>query len=152
VHRDFCNSCRYERHRQRRDRHQKVSLSGGVRTDQEVSDQHGEGSEDRDSSAGRQYQHKDQERHDSRGRQVEYPPRNIAHPADRDDGGVNVIGQRHVDIDNVPVGNSAHLHLTGDKVKNCGVADQRPSERAPSQPPSCDGKRQVKECYQPGVG
>jgi hypothetical protein len=68
------------------------------------------------------------------------------------DGGVNVVGQRHIDIDDIPVGNSAHFHLTGDEVKNRGVTGQGPPERAPNQP-CCGGcKRQVEDRDQSGIG
>jgi hypothetical protein len=58
---------------------------------------------------------------------IEYAPRNIAHAADCHDRSVDIVSQRHVYIDNVAIRYRAHRHLTGNQVKNRGIADQGPA-------------------------
>jgi len=58
---------------------------------------------------------------------------------------VNEIDERHVDIDDVAIGRRAHLHLTGNEVKNGGVADQRPVQRLPQQRADRDRERHVQQ-------
>jgi hypothetical protein len=67
------------------------------------------------------------------------------HASDRYDRSVDLVDQRHVDVENVAIRYRSHLNLTRDEVENRGITDQGPVQRAPKQPDRGNRERQVKK-------
>jgi hypothetical protein len=64
---------------------------------------------------------------------------------DRYNRGVDVVDQRHVDVENVAIRYRARLKLDGNEVENRGITDQGPVQRVQKQPARGNRERQVEK-------